>query len=98
MASPPKDCKYFGPYKTFYKHKPFLTMTTKDFSDFKISLNLNLEVDVNMRKITELVKIISAHSRACPEHLTLVNNLLTGTIYELSSYIDANIVNDGTEN
>ena len=73
-------------------------MTTKDFTDFKISLNLNLEVDTNMRKITELVKIISAHSRVCPEHLTSVNNLLSGTIDELSSYIDSNIVTDGTEN
>lgn len=73
-------------------------MTTKDFSDFKISLNLNLEVDVNMRKITELVKVISAHSRQSPDHLVSVNNLLAGTIDELSSYIDANIVNDGTEN
>lgn len=73
-------------------------MTTQDFSNFKISLNLNLEVDVNMRKITELVKIISAHSRVCPEHLTSVNNMLSRTIDELSYYIDSNIVNDGTEN
>ena len=73
-------------------------MTTKDFSDFKISLNLNLEVDVNMRKITELVKVISAHSRQCPGHLTSVNNLLSGTIDELTSYIDSNIVVDETEN
>ena len=69
-------------------------MTTKDFSDFKISLNLNLEVDVNMRKITELVKIISAHSRVCPEHLQYVNQFLNGTIDDLSNYIQESILTD----
>lgn len=73
-------------------------MTTKDFSDFKISLNLNLEVDVNMRKITELVKVISAHARQCPDHLKYVNQFLEGTIDDLSTYIKDSIVDDGTEN
>lgn len=73
-------------------------MTTKDFSDFKISLNLNLEVDTNMRKITELVKIISAHSRQCPEHLRCVNQFLEETVNDLSTYIDETIVTNGKEN
>lgn len=69
-------------------------MTTKDFSDFKISLNLNLEVDVNMRKITELVKIISAHSRESSEHLSSVNTMLSETVDSLCSYINLNFVKD----
>lgn len=69
-------------------------MTTKDFSDFKISLNLNLEVDVNMRKISEFVKIISAHSRECPDHLSSVNKMLSETVDGLSSYINLNFVKD----
>ena len=73
-------------------------MTTKDFSDFKISLNLNLEIDANMRKITELIKIISAHSRQSSDHLRYVNQFLEGTIDDLNCYISDSIVNDGTEN
>lgn len=73
-------------------------MTTKDFSDFKISLDLNFEVDVNMRKITELVKVISAHSRQNHDHLIYVIDTLADTFRNLSEYTENNIVNDGTEN
>ena len=73
-------------------------MTTKDFSDFKISLNLNLEVDANMRKITELVKILSAHSRQEPDHLRRANLYLESTIDNMTEYIEKYILNDGTEN
>lgn len=73
-------------------------MTTKDFSDFKISLNLNLEVDVNMRKITELIKIVSAHSRMNPDHLKYVNQFLEATIDDLSTYINDSVLIDETEN
>lgn len=73
-------------------------MTTKQFSDFKISFNLNLEVDVNMRKIAELVKILSAHSSQCPDHLRRANLYLESTIDNMNEYIEKYIVNDGTEN
>ena len=73
-------------------------MTTKDFSDFKISLNLNLEVDVKMRKIAEFVKIVSAHSRTNPDHLKYVCQFLDGTIDDLTTYINDSVLDDGSEN
>ena len=69
-------------------------MTKKDFSDFMLSFSLNLDVDVNIRKISELVKIISSQSRECPRHLCVVNDRLTEVISDLTSYIDSNFVKD----
>lgn len=67
-------------------------MKTKDFENFKISLNLNIEVDSSLRRITEKIKIIAQHRD--PDLLRNVVNHLSLTDKALDSVITSNICDD----
>lgn len=67
-------------------------MTTKDFDDFKISLNLNIEVDSSLRCITEKIKVIAQHRD--PKLLRQVVECLKYADNSLDNIIDSNICSD----
>lgn len=60
-------------------------MKTKEFSDFKISLNLSIEIDSNLRRITEKIKLLS--SLRDIEGLTAVSKFLQETDDSIDSLI-----------
>ena len=50
-------------------------MKKSDFDMFKLSLNLNIEVDNSLRRISEKIKLLN-HTRDT-KNLSLVSNLLS---------------------
>lgn len=67
-------------------------MKTKDFADFKISLNLNIDIDANLRRITEKIKLLS--SLRDIDGLTAVSKYLQDTDESIDSLISAHHCND----
>lgn len=67
-------------------------MKTSDFENFKISLNLNIEVDASLRRITEKIKIIA--QQRDPSLLDAVVTYLRDADASLDSVITNCICND----
>lgn len=67
-------------------------MKTKEFADFKISLNLNIEIDANLRRITEKIKLLSQLHDI--DGLTSVVRFLEETDSSIDSLISVNHLNE----
>lgn len=71
-------------------------MKTKDFENFKISINLNIELDGVLRSITEKIKLI--HQFQDKESLRYVIDFLRDTDDSIDNLIKEQICKDETEN
>lgn len=70
-------------------------MKKTDFEDFKLSLNLNIEIDANMRRIAEKIKILS--QLRATDSLREVVKFLAETDGAIDSLINLNHCNDEAE-
>lgn len=71
-------------------------MKTKDFENFKVSINLSIELDGVLRSITEKIKLI--HQSQDRESLRYVIDFLRSTDCDIDNLIKEQICNDETEN
>lgn len=83
-------------YQNNKLNKYLLLMKTTDFTDFKISLNLNIEIDNNLRRITEKIKLLS--SFRSPELLNKVVEYLSAADFDLDCLIEKQCKDDEPEN
>lgn len=61
-------------------------MKKTDFDMFKVSLNLNIEIDNSLRRITEKIKLLSQMRDS--ESLRYVSQFLADTDSEIDNLID----------
>lgn len=67
-------------------------MKKNDFDQFKLSLNLNIEIDSNLRRITEKIKLLSQLRDTAS--LTNVSAFLGQVDRDIDTLISENLSND----
>lgn len=67
-------------------------MKKKDFTDFKISLNLNIEIDNSLRRITEKIKLLSQLRKT--DALSEVSKFLSEADASIDSLINLDVCDD----
>ena len=70
-------------------------MKKKDFNDFKISLNLNIEIDNSLRRITEKIKLLSQLRKT--DALSEVSKFLSETDQSIDSLINLDVCDESEE-
>ena len=70
-------------------------MKKKDFNDFKVSLNLSVEIDASLRRITEKIKLL--HQLRDSESLRYVLDFLRSTDGDIDELISNNLKDDVEE-
>lgn len=70
-------------------------MKKKDFNDFKISLNLSIDIDASLRRITEKIKLL--HQMRDPESLRCVSDFLRATDGDIDELISNKLPDDEQE-
>ncbi|MBO5971623.1 MAG: hypothetical protein J6Q07_01260 [Alistipes sp.] len=69
-------------------------MKKTDFHNFKLSLNVNIEIDANVRKIMEKIKLLNQFRDI--ESLSAINTQLSSVDAELDNIINSNHCTDDT--
>ena len=64
-----------------------LIMKKSDFDMFKLSLNLNIEVDNSLRRISEKIKLLN-HTRDT-KNLSVVSNLLSNLDNQIDEVVSS---------
>lgn len=83
---------FFDTKQTF---KTKLIMKKTDFHNFNLSLNVNIEIDANVRKIMEKIKLLNQFRDT--ESLWDINAQLSCVNTELDNIINSNHCTDDTD-
>lgn len=67
-------------------------MKKKDFNDFKVSLNVSIEIDSSLRRISEKIKLL--HQMRDVESLRYVADFLRSTDGDIDELISQNLPDD----
>lgn len=70
-------------------------MKTKEFADFKVSLNLSIEIDGHLRRITEKIRLLSQYRAV--DSLKCVSDFLAATDADIDRLFEDNVVKDSCD-